>query len=109
MDKIEDFGVHADQYYPLKVEIYKTKLDEKLLELLWNKYWVATLSQSLLLSASRFLQQVSLGPCHADQRRTERTPHRKLKTSIPRSTRPAITSSVRTMPSSSSFPRPQRR
>ena len=50
MDKIEDFGVHADQYYPLKVEIYKTKLDEKLLELLWNKYWVATLSQSLILS-----------------------------------------------------------
>lgn len=52
MDKIEDFGVHADHYYPLKVEIYKTKLDEKLLELLWNKYWVATLSQSLILSVS---------------------------------------------------------
>lgn len=52
MDKIEDFGVHADQYYPLKVEIYKTNLDERLLELLWNKYWVATLSQSLILSVS---------------------------------------------------------
>lgn len=52
MDKIEDFGVHADQYYPLKVEIYKTKLDERLLELLWNKYWVATLSQSPILSVS---------------------------------------------------------
>lgn len=50
MDKIEDFGVHANAYYPLKVEIYKTKLDEKLLELLWNKYWVATLSQSLIVS-----------------------------------------------------------
>ena len=54
MDKIEDFGVHADQYYPLKVEIYKTKLDERLLELLWNKYWVATLSQSPILSVSLF-------------------------------------------------------
>ena len=50
MDKIEDFGVHANSYYPLKVEIYKTKLDEQLLDLLWNKYWVATLSQSLIVS-----------------------------------------------------------
>jgi len=50
MDKIEDFGVHANAYYPLKIEVYKTKMDERLLELLWNKYWVATLSQSLILS-----------------------------------------------------------
>ncbi|WRT64537.1 COP9 signalosome complex subunit 5 [Kwoniella shivajii] len=50
MDKIEDFGVHANAYYPLKVEIYKTKLDEQLLDLLWNKYWVATLSSSVLTS-----------------------------------------------------------
>jgi len=52
MNKIEDFGVHADAYYQLKVEIYKTKTDERLLEFLWNKYWVATLSQSLILSVS---------------------------------------------------------
>lgn len=52
MDKIEDFGVHANAYYPLKVEVYKTKLDEQLLDLLWNKYWVATLSQSLIVSVS---------------------------------------------------------
>jgi COP9 signalosome complex subunit 5 len=50
MDKIEDFGVHANQYYPLKVEIFKTRLDEQLLGLLWNKYWVATLSQSLVVT-----------------------------------------------------------
>ncbi|ORX35910.1 JAB1/Mov34/MPN/PAD-1 ubiquitin protease-domain-containing protein [Kockovaella imperatae] len=50
MDKIEDFGVHANAYYPLKVEIFKSKLDEQLLDLLWKKYWVATLSQSLLIS-----------------------------------------------------------
>jgi COP9 signalosome complex subunit 5 len=52
MDKIEDFGVHASSYYSLKVEIYKTHLDEQLLDLLWNKYWVATLSQSLITSVS---------------------------------------------------------
>jgi COP9 signalosome complex subunit 5 len=50
MNKIEDFGVHANRYYQLNVEIYKTKSEERLLELLWNKYWVATLSQSLILS-----------------------------------------------------------
>ncbi|OXG13662.1 COP9 signalosome complex subunit 5 [Cryptococcus neoformans Tu259-1] len=50
MDKIEDFGVHANAYYPLKVEIYKSKLDEKMLDLLWNKYWVATLSSNSLVS-----------------------------------------------------------
>ncbi|ODN79471.1 COP9 signalosome complex subunit 5 [Cryptococcus amylolentus CBS 6039] len=50
MDKIEDFGVHAASYYPLKVEIYKSRLDEKMLDLLWNKYWVATLSSNSLVS-----------------------------------------------------------
>ena len=46
MNKIEDFGVHANQYYQLKVEVFKSSLDEKLLGLLWNKYWVSTISQS---------------------------------------------------------------
>ncbi|KDN39096.1 Mov34-domain-containing protein [Tilletiaria anomala UBC 951] len=48
-NKIEDFGVHANQYYPLQVEIFKSSLDDKLLALLWNKYWVSTLSQSPLI------------------------------------------------------------
>lgn len=60
MDKIEDFGVHMDAYYPLKVEIFKTKLDEQLLDLLWNKYWVATLSQSLIVSVSWVTQGETL-------------------------------------------------
>ncbi|KZT20944.1 Mov34-domain-containing protein [Neolentinus lepideus HHB14362 ss-1] len=50
LSKIEDFGVHADQYYPLEVEIFKSSLDTELLGLLWNKYWVNTLSQSPLIS-----------------------------------------------------------
>ncbi|KAN0065939.1 COP9 signalosome catalytic subunit rri1 [Thecaphora frezii] len=49
LSKIEDFGVHANAYYPLKVEHFKSSLDGKLLELLWNKYWVNTLSQSPLV------------------------------------------------------------
>ncbi|TFY80713.1 hypothetical protein EWM64_g3298 [Hericium alpestre] len=50
LSKIEDFGVHANQYYPLNVEIFKSSLDTELLGLLWNKYWVNTLSQSPLIS-----------------------------------------------------------
>ncbi len=49
LNKIEDFGVHANQYYPLQVEVFKSSLDEKLLNLLWNKYWISTLSQSPLI------------------------------------------------------------
>ncbi|KAI0311639.1 JAB1/Mov34/MPN/PAD-1 ubiquitin protease-domain-containing protein [Amylostereum chailletii] len=50
LNKIEDFGVHANQYYPLDVQIFKSSLDTELLGLLWNKYWVNTLSQSPLIS-----------------------------------------------------------
>jgi len=50
LSKIEDFGVHANQYYPLEIEIFYSSLDAELLGLLWNKYWVNTLSQSPLIS-----------------------------------------------------------
>ncbi|KAJ8584620.1 Mov34-domain-containing protein [Rhizopogon salebrosus TDB-379] len=50
LSKIEDFGVHANQYYPLDVQVFKSSLDTELLGLLWNKYWVNTLSQSPLIS-----------------------------------------------------------
>ncbi|KAI0037234.1 Mov34-domain-containing protein [Vararia minispora EC-137] len=50
LSKIEDFGVHANQYYQLEVQVFKSTLDTELLGLLWNKYWVNTLSQSPLIS-----------------------------------------------------------
>merc|ERR1712110_361775 len=49
LDKIEDFGVHAKQYYPLRIETFKNSLDTAILDLLWNKYWMDTLSSSPLL------------------------------------------------------------
>lgn len=55
LNKIEDFGVHANQYYPLEVQIFKSRLDADLLGLLWNKYWVNTLSQSALISVPEYL------------------------------------------------------
>ncbi|KAJ2854939.1 COP9 signalosome catalytic subunit rri1 [Coemansia erecta] len=54
LSKIEDFGVHADQYYPLEVGYFKSSLDKKLMERLWRKHWVTTLSQSPLIANSEF-------------------------------------------------------
>jgi len=46
LSKIEDFGVHCKSYYPLEISYFKSKLDSQLLDKLWNKYWVNTLSSS---------------------------------------------------------------
>lgn len=50
LDKIEDFGVHSKQYYPLEVSYFKSATDAALLDALWGKYWAATLSSSPLLA-----------------------------------------------------------
>lgn len=50
LSKAEDFGAYASQYYSLDVSHFKSSLDTDLLSLLWNKYWVATLSQSPLFT-----------------------------------------------------------
>lgn len=49
MEKIEDFGAHANRYYKLDHTIYKSELDQSQFEFLWNQYWVQTLSTSSLL------------------------------------------------------------
>lgn len=50
LGKIEDFGAHANHYYPIEVSHFKSSLDAKLLDSLWNKYWVGTLSSNPLIS-----------------------------------------------------------
>lgn len=50
LSKIEDFGVHCKNYYSLDMSYFKSALDRKLLESLWNKYWVNTLSSSSLIT-----------------------------------------------------------
>jgi len=52
--KAEEFGAHADRYYPLEVSHYKSTLDTVLLSALWNKYWISTLSSSPLLTNRDF-------------------------------------------------------
>lgn len=48
-DKLADFGVHADSYYKLDISYFKSVLEKEFLSLLWNKYWVSTLSTSSLI------------------------------------------------------------
>lgn len=55
MSKIEDFGVHANQYYSLDVSFFKSNLDARMLDVLWNKYWVNTLSSSPLQTNRSFI------------------------------------------------------
>lgn len=55
LNKIEDFGVHCKQYYQLEVSYFKSMLDSSLFDLLWNKYWVNTLSSSPILSNKDFI------------------------------------------------------
>lgn len=52
--------MHANQYYQLELEIFSSSLDKELLGLLWNKYWVNTLSQSPLISVRECAQLVRL-------------------------------------------------
>ncbi|KAH3663924.1 hypothetical protein WICMUC_005863 [Wickerhamomyces mucosus] len=40
-DKIKDFGLHSSQYYSLNVEIFRSELENSVLQNLWNKFWVS--------------------------------------------------------------------
>ncbi|KAK5136929.1 COP9 signalosome catalytic subunit rri1 [Meristemomyces frigidus] len=55
MAKAADFGAHANRYYSLEVSHYKSTLDNKLLEALWNKYWVQTLASSPLFTNREYV------------------------------------------------------
>lgn len=55
LNKIEDFGVHCKQYYSLEVTYFKSALDAHLLDLLWNKYWVNTLSSNPMLGNREYV------------------------------------------------------
>lgn len=44
--KRNDFGIHAAKYYALEVEIFKSSIDEKILNFLENKSWVSNIIQS---------------------------------------------------------------
>lgn len=64
LSKIEDFGAHASQYYSLEITHFKSSLDSHLLELLWNKYWVSTISQSPLFTNRDYSNKQMLDLSH---------------------------------------------
>lgn len=60
INKIEDFGVHCKQYYSLDITYFKSSLDAKIFEALWNTYWVSTIcSNRLVTNAGYITSQVN--------------------------------------------------
>ena len=59
LSKVEDYGVHAKQYYSLDVSYFKSELDEHLMSLLWTQYWMRTLSSSANLTSEYLAGQVA--------------------------------------------------
>ena len=54
-NKVKDFGVHRDEYYPLKVSFFKNKLDGAILEALSKK-----IGQSELFSYTKIIENAIL-------------------------------------------------
>ena len=54
LEKVEDFGVHYKEYYELPIEMFKSTQDAQLLDLLWNQYWIDTLSSAPLKANATF-------------------------------------------------------
>ena len=49
-EKIADFGASWNKYYTMKVEIFKTELDQKMLGKIWQEYWMTKLSATPIVS-----------------------------------------------------------
>jgi len=43
-EKISDFGVHCNRYYPLEVEFHKSTHDSAIIDTIWSQYWAQSLS-----------------------------------------------------------------
>ena len=96
MGKVEDFGAHASQYYSLEVSHFKSTLDTSLLSLLWNKYWVATLSQSPLLTNRDYTTKQI-----ADLAEKTKTATRNLKSGYTKSHPTLLSTTTTTTPGAS--------
>ena len=53
--KFEEFGLHANKYYKLETTFFKSKTDQDLLERLWTRYWVHTISSQTLVKSREFM------------------------------------------------------
>lgn len=55
LSKIEEFGLHANEYYKLDCSFFKSKVDQDLLERLWTRYWVQTISSPTLVRNREYM------------------------------------------------------
>lgn len=39
LEKMSDFGIHANKYYKIPCSFFKSPLDADILDFLWNQYW----------------------------------------------------------------------
>lgn len=53
-DKKKDFGLHLNRYYQLQTEIFYSSMDNQLLQILWHKYWVNTITKSSLFINQKY-------------------------------------------------------
>ena len=75
-EKIEDFGVHAQEYYSLDVEFFRNPNDHKLLQHLWDAAWIDVLARSPLEENTVFFNsQISAIIKKIDKKDTSATPH----------------------------------
>ncbi len=44
----------------MEITYFKSSLDSHLFDLLWNKYWVSTLSSSKIISGTEYVTRLSL-------------------------------------------------
>ena len=58
LDKIEDFGLQANQYYELNIEYYTTEADEKVIKDIITKSWGETISSSPLTTTAEFFARL---------------------------------------------------
>ena len=63
LDKIEDFGVHYKKYYSLDISFYKNSLDIELIDVLWNKYWISTITQSAIFTNKKYFNDGVIDLC----------------------------------------------
>lgn len=57
LEKIADFGSCYDKYYTLDVKIFKTELDQRMLEKLWHEYWCTTLSATPIIENREMMEK----------------------------------------------------
>jgi len=58
LEKIEDFGLQADQYYELTIEYFTTPADKKVIKDIITKSWGETISASPLTTTAGFFARL---------------------------------------------------